>query len=193
MRMSFALELRTVSKRFVAGIPGCLGTVHALREVSLGLRPGEAIGVIGGAGAGKSTLLLCAAGLLAPDTGEVLWFGSPDRGTATHRSTYYFANSLLLTRRARSASSAFHVHLLDGPDAEAVVTESRFAQWIAMRCAGGDAVIIATRAGDAVRGLVPRVMTLRAGRVHGETSPPLPARVAERAPMPAIERQGRPG
>lgn len=44
---------------------------HALREVSLHIRAGEAVGVIGHNGAGKTTLLNLIAGLTVPEEGEV--------------------------------------------------------------------------------------------------------------------------
>jgi lipopolysaccharide transport system ATP-binding protein len=43
----------------------------ALEDVSLSLRRGERLGVIGRNGAGKSTLLRVVAGILAPDRGRV--------------------------------------------------------------------------------------------------------------------------
>jgi ABC-2 type transport system ATP-binding protein len=43
----------------------------ALREVSVDVRPGEAIGVVGRNGQGKSTLLKLVAGVLIPDEGAV--------------------------------------------------------------------------------------------------------------------------
>jgi ABC-2 type transport system ATP-binding protein len=43
----------------------------ALREVSVDVRPGEAIGVVGRNGQGKSTLLKLVAGVLIPDEGSV--------------------------------------------------------------------------------------------------------------------------
>lgn len=43
----------------------------AVRHVSLSVRPGEMLGVIGGNGAGKSTLLRLCGGVLRPTEGEV--------------------------------------------------------------------------------------------------------------------------
>ncbi len=45
--------------------------VHILRDVSLHIGTGEAIGLIGPSGSGKSTLLMVMAGLERPDTGTV--------------------------------------------------------------------------------------------------------------------------
>lgn len=44
----------------------------ALHDVSFDLRHGETLGVIGRNGAGKSTLLRLLAGIIAPDTGEMI-------------------------------------------------------------------------------------------------------------------------
>jgi lipopolysaccharide transport system ATP-binding protein len=43
----------------------------ALRDVSLSVRPGEAVGIIGRNGSGKSTLLQLICGTLAPTAGEI--------------------------------------------------------------------------------------------------------------------------
>jgi len=45
--------------------------VHILREVSLAIASGEAVGIVGQSGSGKSTLLMVLAGLERPDRGEV--------------------------------------------------------------------------------------------------------------------------
>lgn len=44
---------------------------YALRDVSLDVRVGEALGIIGHNGSGKSTLLKCMAQILTPNSGEI--------------------------------------------------------------------------------------------------------------------------
>jgi iron complex transport system ATP-binding protein len=51
----------------------------ALREVTLEVRLGEIVAVLGANGAGKSTLLRVLAGSLAPSAGRALLFGAPIR------------------------------------------------------------------------------------------------------------------
>jgi ABC-type sugar transport system ATPase subunit len=58
------LEVDNVTKRF--------GPVVALRDVSLQLRAGEVLGLIGDNGAGKSTLVNIISGALRPDEGRML-------------------------------------------------------------------------------------------------------------------------
>ncbi|MGH8202487.1 MAG: dipeptide ABC transporter ATP-binding protein [Steroidobacteraceae bacterium] len=50
-------------------------TPHALYDVSLELRPGEALGVVGESGSGKSTLVRAALQLIRPGAGRVTWMG----------------------------------------------------------------------------------------------------------------------
>jgi ABC-2 type transport system ATP-binding protein len=45
---------------------------HALRDVSLDVAVGEAVGIIGHNGSGKSTLLKCMAKILTPNTGSIV-------------------------------------------------------------------------------------------------------------------------
>src|SRR5579871_2438278 len=65
----------------IANVNLSLGTgaarVHILKNISLRVASGEAIGLIGPSGSGKSTLLMVMAGLERPDTGEVVVNGTP--------------------------------------------------------------------------------------------------------------------
>ena len=51
--------------------------VHILRNISLTIAKGEAVGLIGPSGSGKSTLLMTMAGLERPDGGEIFVDGEP--------------------------------------------------------------------------------------------------------------------
>ena len=57
------LEAISISKSF--------GPVRALRDVSLELRAGEVVGLLGDNGAGKSTLVKCISGTFPPDSGSI--------------------------------------------------------------------------------------------------------------------------
>ena len=65
------LELRHVSKRYRHGARH----VEVLRDVTLELHEREVVAVWGPAGSGRSTLLRLAAGIEAPDAGEVRFQG----------------------------------------------------------------------------------------------------------------------
>jgi D-xylose transport system ATP-binding protein len=52
------------------------GGVHAVRNVSIDLYPGEVVGLVGGNGAGKSTLTKVLSGAQRPDSGEILINGT---------------------------------------------------------------------------------------------------------------------
>ena len=65
--MTPVLEIRDLRKSY--------GKFEAVRGVNLRIGPGEIVGLLGPNGAGKSTLFQIAAGLFAPDGGEVRLFG----------------------------------------------------------------------------------------------------------------------
>ena len=53
------------------------GGVHAVRDVSIDLRAGEVVGLVGGNGAGKTTLMRVLSGAHPADSGEVKIAGRP--------------------------------------------------------------------------------------------------------------------
>jgi len=63
------LELKSVSKHF--------GAIRALTDVSLTLRAGEVVGLMGDNGAGKSTLVKIVAGNFPPSAGAMTMQGQP--------------------------------------------------------------------------------------------------------------------
>jgi simple sugar transport system ATP-binding protein len=63
------LELTSVSKHF--------GAIRALTDVSLTLRAGEVVGLMGDNGAGKSTLVKIVAGNFPPSAGTMTMQGQP--------------------------------------------------------------------------------------------------------------------
>lgn len=77
----FVLELDRITKSF----PG----VKALDAVSLDLKKGEILALVGENGAGKSTLINCITGVLNPDKGEIRIHGN-----VTHIRTPQFSVEL---------------------------------------------------------------------------------------------------
>jgi len=68
-RPGTALSLSRIKKSF--------GETGVLRDISLSIRPGEFITIVGHSGCGKSTLLRLLAGLGQPDQGEITFDGAP--------------------------------------------------------------------------------------------------------------------
>lgn len=67
--MECAIKLKNVTKTF--------GSVVANKDVSLEIRKGEILALLGENGSGKTTLLNMIAGIYYPDSGEVLVNGKP--------------------------------------------------------------------------------------------------------------------
>jgi ABC-type sugar transport system ATPase subunit len=72
------LEAENISKHF--------GGVHALKEVSLTLNPGEVLALAGDNGAGKSTLIKVISGVHHPDGGALRYEGREIRFDNPHQA-----------------------------------------------------------------------------------------------------------
>ena len=69
----------------LTGLTRLFGAFRAVDDVSLEVRPGEIVGLVGANGAGKTTLIRMLLGLLAPTAGTVTLFGGwPSRRTSHH-------------------------------------------------------------------------------------------------------------
>lgn len=90
------LRITRVSKQY--------GGVTALHDVSLDLRPGEVLGLVGDNGAGKSTLMRIIAGVQPPSSGRieidgrVCQFGTPSQAVDAGISTVYQDLALAMQR-----------------------------------------------------------------------------------------------
>lgn len=73
----YFLEVQDLKKRFLAGRPGLftrrVDYIHAVDGVSLQLRRGEVVAVVGESGCGKSTLALTLMGLEEPTDGKIIF------------------------------------------------------------------------------------------------------------------------
>ncbi|HVW67840.1 MAG TPA: dipeptide ABC transporter ATP-binding protein [Steroidobacteraceae bacterium] len=72
-----SLSIRRLNVQFDVprGLFRRMATLRAVDDVSLDLRSGEALGVVGESGCGKSTLARAALRLLRPTSGQVVWMG----------------------------------------------------------------------------------------------------------------------
>ena len=64
------------------------GAIHAIKGISLEVREGEIVTLIGANGAGKSTTLNTIAGLLKPRQGSIAFAGMPVDGMAASKMVY---------------------------------------------------------------------------------------------------------
>jgi len=67
------ITLEHVSKRFEQTVLAARQTITAVDNISLKIPSGDVLAILGPSGCGKSTLLRLVAGIIAPDSGRVLY------------------------------------------------------------------------------------------------------------------------
>jgi ABC-type polysaccharide/polyol phosphate transport system ATPase subunit len=105
----YSKPVRTLKELVVTRGGGRASDVWALRDVSIRVDPGEAIGIVGRNGSGKSTLLRLVAGIIKPTSGRVevggrvgslLELGAGFHPDFTGRENVYLNGSILGLRRS---------------------------------------------------------------------------------------------
>ena len=74
-----------MNRLFLTDINVELGKKHILKNVSLEVKTGQLISLLGSSGCGKSTLLKTVAGIIEPSSGDVLIDGKSVLGIPVHR------------------------------------------------------------------------------------------------------------
>lgn len=98
------LEVKNVSKGY--------GATEVLSDVNLSIDEGEFVAIVGFSGSGKTTLISAIAGLIAPDSGEILLKGAAVTEAGPDRGVVFQSYSLLpwLTVFGNVALAADAVH-----------------------------------------------------------------------------------
>ena len=117
--MSNNLELRDVRKSF--------GDFVAVDGVSLAVPPGAVFGLLGQNGAGKTTSIRMIMDILAPDSGEVLFFGRPRRPEDLRRVGYLPEERGLYRKMTVSEHLLFFAEL---HGVERRRAQKRIAEWL---------------------------------------------------------------
>jgi branched-chain amino acid transport system ATP-binding protein len=69
----------------LSGVGASYGSVPAVRDVSIAVAEGEAVGLLGANGAGKSTTLRVISGLVRPSAGTITFLGHDLASLPAHR------------------------------------------------------------------------------------------------------------
>ncbi|MCG9793439.1 ABC transporter ATP-binding protein [Flavobacterium algicola] len=85
------LELKNVCKSYGEG----KNKTEVLTNINLKIEEGEFVAIVGFTGSGKTTLVNLLAGLIEPDSGEILFKGQPISGTSHERGIIFQNYSLL--------------------------------------------------------------------------------------------------
>ncbi len=107
----------------VSNLCRTFGTIRAVDDVSFTVPDGSTIGFVGGNGAGKTTTMRMIMGLLAPDSGAVLWDGEPI-STQRRRSIGYMPEERGLYPKQPILDQLVYLAKLKGASAKDATTEA---------------------------------------------------------------------
>ncbi|MGA8614407.1 MAG: nitrate ABC transporter ATP-binding protein [Xanthobacteraceae bacterium] len=123
------IELKSVSKSY--GDEGA--RTRVLNNASLRVEEGEFVAIVGFSGSGKTTLINLMAGLVAADSGEVLFKGKPVKEPGPERGVVFQSYSLMpwLSVRANVALAVDAV-FAGAPVAERRARISRYTEMVGL-------------------------------------------------------------
>lgn len=107
--LSSIIDIESLSKSYATSA----GPLKALEDITLTIRSGEFVSVVGQSGCGKSTLLKILAGLTQPSAGEVRLGKQRITGPSTSVGVV-FQNALLLPWRTVRENVLFPIDMRDG-------------------------------------------------------------------------------
>ena len=146
------IQVESLNKRF--------GNIHAVRDVSLEIHPGQIFGLLGPNGAGKSTSISMMTGLIDADSGSVSLSGlNPQSKEARYKIGLIPQSIALYEELTATDNLSFFASLYDIPKSQ---LESRM-EWAL------DFVGLKDRAGDRVSGFsggMKRRLNLAASLLH---------------------------
>jgi nitrate/nitrite transport system ATP-binding protein len=123
------LEMKNVSKGYSRD--GAMQWV--LKDVNLAIEEGEFVALVGYSGSGKTTLISTLAGLIAPDSGQVLFKGKPVNGASPERAVVFQSYSLMpwlsVTGNVALAVDAVHGKLTS---AERLALAARYIKMVGL-------------------------------------------------------------
>jgi nitrate/nitrite transport system ATP-binding protein len=123
------LEMKQVSKGYSRD--GAMQWV--LKDVNLAIEEGEFVALVGYSGSGKTTLISTLAGLISPDSGQVLFKGKPVVGASPERAVVFQSYSLMpwlsVTGNVALAVDAVHGDL---KSAERLALAARYIKMVGL-------------------------------------------------------------
>jgi ABC-2 type transport system ATP-binding protein len=99
------------------GVTCRFGQFTAVRDVTVGVRPGEIVGLLGANGAGKTTLIRMLLGLQRPTVGRVALLGEPPSRQTRRRIGYVSQGLGLYDDLTAGENAAFAAAVFGGPRA----------------------------------------------------------------------------
>lgn len=121
------LSIRGLSKSFRKGVE----TIEALRNLSVDIREGEFVAIVGASGCGKTTMLRLVDGLTEPTSGDVLVDGKPLE-RAGEKIAFVFQQDGLLPWRTVMANTMFGPELQGRDKVESISTAQRFLRLVGL-------------------------------------------------------------